>query len=375
MKKLTINCAIFVLILIAASFLWYDRLAQDPFPLGNRHPVTVAVIFNGSKNDGGWNEAHYRGFESVRDEMGVRIVYRENVPDMDRSILPVIDDLISHDHAEIIFAPSINYGPYLLEAAERYPEVKFFSIAGAQTRPNLAAYFGRMYQVRYLTGIIAGMQTQTNHIGFVAAFPIPEVIRGINAFTLGVRSVNPDAVVHVQWTGTWNDASKEITATDVLLQKYPIDVIAQHQNAIYPLIAAQRHQVYAIGYNMDHAADFPDVFLTAPVWNWAGFYRDRLQECFEGRFQGRSYMQGIQSGIIGIAPITPLVSSDTVDKVMEARQRIESGQWDVFFGPIYDQQGVMRVKPGENIADQVLISGFDWFVQGVDGDVHPFSRP
>ena len=369
MRSIVIKFALILVMLIAISYFGSIEVMKEPFPERSAEMPVVAVMFNGSKEDGGWNEAQYRGFESIQEDLKIRMIYREYVNDRNDDAVDVVDHLVNQEKAQIIFATSYDYGPAIQKAAKLHPDVKFFHLAGAATGPNLDTYFGRMYQARYLTGIVAGKQTQTNQIGFVAAFPIPEVIRGINAFTLGVRSVNPQAVVHVKWSGTWNDSSLETAAANALLDAYPIDVLTQHQNTTFPLQAAQQRGVKVIGYNMDHQADFPDVFLTAPVWQWGPFYRERLQECFEGRFKEMAYFEGYQKYVFGIAPLSPIVDETTKQLVEQAERRILSGRWDVFYGPVYDQQGRLRIQQGENISDQELIESFDWFVEGVEGSV------
>ena len=369
MKNLFIKFSVILLLLTAGSYLFSTQLIQEYYPHQSHKPVRVGVVFNGSKMDGGWNEAQYRGFEAVRKEMNLDIIYQEYVPEKEECAIQVMDDLVNKDHAEIVFATSYDYGPALLEVAKNHPDVKFFHVSGNHTAPNLACYFGRIYQARYLTGIIAGLQTETGHIGYVAAFPIPEVIRGINAFTLGVRSVNPNAIVHVRWSETWNDSGRELATTSSLLATYPIDVLAQHQNTTYPIQAAQtRGGVQVIGYNMDRSADFPDVFLTAPVWSWGNFFKERLQECFEGRFRGKAYFDGYEKGSFDIAELSSLVKPGTAEQVQAVRDKLRNGTWDVFYGPVYDQTGRLRIKPGENISDRELLETFDWFVMGVEGN-------
>jgi basic membrane protein A len=344
---------------------WSLYLTRNPIPKTTSQFVTVGVIFNGSKYDGGWNEAQYRGFESIKDDVNVRFVYVENVQPDEAEIVPVMRELIQRNHATIIFGPSYDYGPAILKVAKEYPQVKFFYMGNWKTADNVATCFGRIYQQRYLTGIVAGLQTKTNHIGYVASYPLPEIYRGINAFALGVRSVNPQAVIHVKWSGTWNDGDVETAATTAMLDVYPIDVMTHHQNTVYPLQVAQRRHVYAIGYNIDRSQEFPDIFLTAPVWNWGAFFKERINECLEGRFQAKAYFESI-GHVSAIAPLSPLVRPDARAKVAEAEKRLSTTNWDVFYGPIYDQQGNLRVREGENISDAELVQHFDWFVQGVE---------
>lgn len=371
MKKLVTEFALVLIAIIIVSFWWGHELEKNNFLQENKEALHVGVIFANSMQDGGWNQQQYEAFQGLEQELGLRFFYRENVPELDLSIGPVVDELVQKKHVRVIFALSYGYGNALQRLAARYPDVRFFHITGTQQRENLATYFGRMYQARYLTGIVAGLQTKTNQIGYVAAYPFPEVIRDINAFTLGVRSVNPDAVVHVRWTWSWDDETKEKRTSEKLLSSENIDVLTQHQNRVYPVQAAQAHHIYAIGYNADHSAEYPDTLLTSAVWNWGNFYRQRLIEYREGRFSGKNYFDDLASGLVDIAPLSAAVSPQAAEKVAAARQRIESGSWDVFWGPIYDQNGWLHVRPGENISDQTLVESFDWFVQGVEGTTWP----
>ena len=362
-------------ILLAALFsvllffvFWYGKSYEVKPDSAPDKTTTIGVIMVGPKRDGGWSEAHYNSFEAIKQRMKLNVLYRESVNTQDGSVIQVIDGLVQ-EKAEMIFVLSFSYGQHLQESVRKYPNVKFFHAAGVVQGPNLATYFGRIYQARYLSGIVAGMQSKTGHIGFVGAHPIAEVIQGINAFTLGARSVNPQAIVHVAWTGSWYDPAAEKREAERLFDTYPIDVMAQHQDTTIPVEIAKSRGAYAIGYHLDHSADFPDTFLTAPVWNWEPFYSERLSECFEGRFAGKNYLQSIETGLVDIAPLAVFVPPATHEAVNKARQRLLSRTWDVFYGPVVDQQGRLRIKRGENISDDELLTRFDWFVEGVDGKI------
>ena len=362
-------------ILVAALFsvllffaFWYGR-SYEVKPVSTQgKTTTIGVILVGPVRDGGWSEAHYNSFEAIRQRMNLNVLYRESVNTQDGSVVRVIDELV-REKAEMIFVLSFSYGQHLQESVKKYPGVKFFHAAGVVQGPNLATYFGRIYQARYLSGIVAGMQSKTGHIGFVGAHPIAEVIQGINAFTLGVRSVNPQATVHVAWTGSWYDPVAEKREAERLFDSHPIDVMAQHQDTTIPVEVAKSRGAYAIGYHLDHSADFPETFLTAPVWNWGTFYTERLNECFEGRFAGKNYLESIETGMVDIAPLTAIVAPGTQEAVEKARKRLLSRTWDVFYGPVFDQQGNLRIGRGENISDDELLARFDWFVEGVDGKI------
>lgn len=330
------------------------------------NPLGVGVVYVGSIRDGGWSEAHYRGFESLGD-MNLNLINKENISDRDDSILAAVDGL-AEEGVKVIFTTSVDYGPYMIQCAGKYPEIMFYHCTGNETAANLATYMGRMYQARYLTGIAAGAQTKTNEIGYVASFPIPEVLRGINAFTLGARSVNPDVVVHVEWSEAWENAGAETEAVNRLLRR-PIDILAQHQNTATPVSAletAGRRDIRAVGYNLDRSKDFPDIYLTAAVWNWGAFCRSRLQEYLVGQFSPRNYWEGIDTGIVDIVRPAAPWEPGVAEKIEAARQRMLSGEWDVFYGPITDNEGVLRVAQGEALPDDYLLQELDWFVEGVE---------
>jgi len=231
----------------------------------------------------------------------------------------------------------------------------------------MGTYFGRMYQPRYLSGIVAGMKTESNTIGYVAAFPIPEVIRGINAFTLGVRSVNPDAKVKVVWTSTWYDPAAEKEAAKSLLEQ-GADVIAQHQDTPLPMQAAEEVGKFGIGYNSDMTEFAPKAVMTSPVWNWGPYYVDTVKAVLGGTWKSEQYWGPMADGIVELGPYGPMVTDEMKAAVDAKKAEIISGSWDVFTGPIKDNSGKERVAAGELMSDQDMLS-FDWFVEGVEGTI------
>ena len=276
-----------------------------------------------------------------------------------------MEELIA-EGCKIIICNSYEFGQYELQVAEKHPDIYFFHAAGMETGKNFASYFGRAYQMRYLSGIVAGLQTQTNEIGYVASFPMPEVIRGINAFTLGVRKVNPDAVVCVSWCNSWIEDEKAEAATYQLLENKNIDVITMHTDSLKPLEIAEKEGIWAIGYNKDNRDLYEESFLTAPVWNWENFYEARILECLQHKFQGKNYWEGIDSGVVTLAPLGKNVKPGIAEAVEKEKKRLENMTWDVFYGPIKDQNGVLRVPEGENLSDDTMLNHFDWYVEGVE---------
>ena len=268
---------------------------------------------------------------------------------------------------KVIFATSYGYMDYMYDLAQDYPDIKFLHCSGYKSSDNMVNYFGRIYQARYLSGIVAGMKTESNKIGYVGAYPIPEVIRGINAFTLGVRSVNPDATVEVVWTSTWYDPATEKSAAIALLDK-GCDVIAQHQDTTGPQQAAQERGKWSIGYNCDTSDVATKSYMTAPVWNWGIYYADQVQKILDGTWKSENYWGGINDGIVALAPLTENAPADAQPKVDEAAAKIKSGDFEVFQGPINDQIGNIKVPEGSKLTDEEMLS-INWFVEGVIGTI------
>ncbi len=230
----------------------------------------------------------------------------------------------------------------------------------------MAAYFGRIEQPRYLSGIVAGKMTKNNNIGYVAAFPIPEVVRGINSFTLGVRSVNPDAKVNVVWTSTWYDPVKEREAAVSLLDA-GADIIAQHQDTTEPQKAAQEHGALSIGYDSDMRAFVGDTVLTSPMWNWGKYYIDTVSAAIEGKWKTHSYWEGMNDNVVMLAPLSPKVPQDVRDLVEKTRQDLMKKDF-VFCGPIKDQSGTIVVPDGQCVSDADQLT-MQFFVEGVVGTI------
>lgn len=322
----------------------------------------VGVILNGYKSDRNWSQSHFEGLEKAAEGLNLEITYKENVNTY--IIEGLIDELIN-DGCEIIIANSFEFGEAVEKAAVKYPEIYFFHATGVGEAKNLTSYFGRMYQIRYLTGIVAGLQTKTNEIGYVASFPISEVNRGINAFTLGVRSVNPDAKVYVRFTDSWTDDAGTKEATEKLLDSHNIDLLAMHTDSLEPLEIAEEKGVLSIGYNVDNSKDYPNTFLTAAVWDWSGFYETNILRCIQGKFEGYHYWEGIETGMVSMAPLTEKVREGISEVVEERAKLLRSGTYDVFYGPVTDREGNVRIGEGESMTDDAMLNAFDWYVERV----------
>ena len=331
-----------------------------------REKTKVAMIMNGTKDDHSWGQSHYEAILKTAKDLNLDILFRENIP-ADKSAEEVMEGLIAAG-VKIFVLNSFQFGPYIREVASKHRDVKFFHASGVQTYPNVATFFGRIYQMRYLSGIIAGMQSKTGKVGYVAAFDIPEVVRGINAFALGVKKANPEANVIVRWTKSWEDDSICAMATRALLANDSIDVITIHTDSREPMRIADSLGKWIIGYNLDNADFYPDHFLTAPIWRWEKFYTPHILQALKKKFVGKSYLGDINSGIIDLAPFSSHVTPDAIELVTSEREKIQKGTFDVFYGPIEDNTGTVRINEGESMSDNDILNHFNWFVNGVTID-------
>ena len=361
MKKI-IGITVTVLIILVFGMLAMRGNERDTEV--TKEVTKVAFLLNGTIDDKGWGQAHYEGMNKTAEELNLSVRYRENVP-FDDSCMDLMQEMID-EGCKIIICNSFDYGTYIAQVAQKNPEIIFLHATGVESGKNVSTYFGRIYQMRYLCGIVAGLQTETDSIGYVAAFPISEVNRGINAFALGVQAVNPDAVVHVCWTNSWTNNNTNAAAANTLIDEYGVDVLTMHCDTTAPLDVAESRGIWSIGYNMDNSESYPDSFLTAAVWNWEAFYSPQILKCLQGKFQSKEYWEGVETGLVDLAPLTSNVKEGTEAVVQEKMEQLYSGSYDVFYGPVKDANGNIRIQEGENMPDQMLLDAFDWYVEGVN---------
>ena len=356
MKKLILS-----LLVVAMVFSLAMPLAAQV-----KKPFKIAFVYIGPPGDLGWTYEQDRGRLALEKKFGDRIEtkYIENVPEG-----PDAERVIRQYAAagfDMIITTSFGYMDPTLAVAKEFPKVIFEHCSGYKTAPNMATYFGRIEEARYLTGIIAGRMTKTNVIGYVAAFPIPEVVRGINGFTLGVRSVNPKAQVKVVWTNTWYDPVKEREAAVALLDS-GADIIAQHQDTTEPQKAAQERGKLSIGYDSDMGKFVGDTVLASAIWNWETYFIDTVQKALDGKWQTHQYWGGLKDGVTKLSAISKRVP-DSVKKEVEVAQAKILGGWNIFTGPIKDQNG-KEVYPAKAVISDDKLLSMDWFVEGVVGRV------
>lgn len=267
---------------------------------------------------------------------------------------------------DVVVTTSFGYMDPTISVASEFPGTWFVNIGGYKAAHNVSTVYGRMYQPLYLAGLVAGSMTRSNWIGYVATFPIPEVYRHINAFTLGVRTVNPTARIQVRWIFSWYDPAHEKEAADSLLAA-SADVLASSGGSIAPQQAAKEKGALSIGYQYDMAAYVGDTVLTSAVWNWGVKYVDIARRIAEGTYASEEYWGGMADRIVDLAPLSSRVPSAVATLVQSERNRIMSGANQVFVGPLYDNLGNLCVPDGQVMTDEQLLS-MDWFVQGVSAE-------
>jgi len=347
--------------------------AQDASPAAGE-PIKVAFVYVGPIGDLGWTYAHDQGRLALEEAVPeAETVYQENVLEAASDSERVIRGF-AQDGAKVIFTTSFGYMDPTINVAQDFPDTVFVHISGYKTEENVGTGFGKIEEPRYVSGLIAGKMTTANKLGYVAAFPIPEVIRGINAFALGVRASNPGATINVVWTSTWFDPPKERAAGEALLDT-GADVIAQHQDTAGPQQAAEERGAYSVGYNSDMSAQAPEAVLTSAVWNWGPFYIDTVKQVQADTWETSQFWGGWKDGTVDLAPIGPMVPDDVREMAQAEAELFKSGEKDIFTiftGPIMDQDGNEKVPAGESLtAEQLLGDYMKWFVEGVEGDPTP----
>lgn len=356
MKKQLVS--VFVLLACVAGFS-LSASAEDKLKVGFVYITPIG--------DAGWTYQHDLGRLELEKNLGDKIVtkYIESVPEGPEAER-VIRDLAKSGH-DLIFATSFGYMNPTLKVAKMFPKKRFEHSTGYKTAKNMGTYMCRFYEGRYLTGIIAGKMTKTNTLGYVAAFPIPEVIRGINAFTLGAKSVNPDVEVKVIWVNSWFDPGKEREASEALITQGS-DVITHHTDSTAPTLTAEEKGVYAIAYHSDMSKHGPKAHLTAATHLYGDFYTKTTQAVLDKSWKADADWTGIKEGSIALAPINPVVPADVVALVEQTTKGIVDGTFHPFQGPIKDQSGKVVVEAGKSLSDEDLL-GMSYYVEGVLGNI------
>lgn len=330
--------------------------------------VKAAWVYIGPPGDGGWTYQHELGRQAAMKALGGNLQASkvESVPETPAVATRVIRQLAQKGN-NLIFTTSFGYMDPTLAVAKQFPDVKFEHCSGFKQNANMGNYFGAMEEGRWLSGIAAAAASKSKKLGFVAAFPIPEVVRGLNAFTLGARFFDPKVRVRVVWTSTWYDPSKERSAAESLLS-VGCDVLAQHQDSPAVGQAAQDKKAKWVGYDSDMRRFAPQAFLTAPVWDWGPYYTRRVRDVMNGTWKPDSYYGTMQDGMIKIAPLSSHVPAAARGPIATKQKAIKAGSYHVLGGPIYDQKGKLRIKKGQVMSLKDALS-WQWLVEGVDGTI------
>lgn len=325
----------------------------------------AAWVYVGPIGDLGWTYAHNQGRLAVETDLDmIETSYVETVAEAD--VEATIDALVA-DGNQIIFTTSYGYLPGTKAAAAKYPDVKFEHCSGFQELPNMSSYFGRMYQARYLTGMVAGAMTATDKICMAASWPIPEVIRHINATTLGARRLNPAVAVHVEWVMSWYDPAAEAAKTNALLDA-GCDVVIMDSDTTTSIDLAATRGKYAIGYHTDVRSFGTSTVLTSSVWDWGSYYTRRVKAVQDGSWTPATYWGSLDEEIIGLGTYADVVPMAVREQVATVEQMIESKQFDAFFGPFNKQDGSPWIVAGADMTDTEKLSSRT-FVEGVVGTV------
>lgn len=325
----------------------------------------VGFVYVGPVGDHGWTYRHDKGRQQVEQELGVETSFVESVAegaDAER----VIRKLASSGH-NVIFTTSFGYMNPTVKVAKQFPNVMFEHATGYKRSDNVSTYSGRFYEGRAVIGTIAGHMSKSGVVGYIASFPIPEVVRGINAFTIAMRKVNPDAVVKVVWVNSWYDPGKEGDAAKALIDQ-GADIITQHTDSPAPLQVAEQRGVYAFGQASDMSGFAPKAQLTAIVDDWGPYYVARVKAAMDGSWKSEDTWDGLAPGMVVIAPYGEAVPAEVKEAAEAVRNDIASGALHPFQGPLKNQAGEVVAKEGENIDDGILL-GMNYYVEGVQGEI------
>lgn len=338
----------------------------------SKDDIKVGVIHLSDPSEGsGYTYTHDLGIQGMQQNLGLsdeQIVRKINVADSDADATREAIKECIDEGCNIIFTTSWGYMETTAEMAEEYPDIYFSHGTGYLSNgKNFNNYFGRIYQARYLSGIVAGMNTTTNKIGYVAAMGSDnsEVTGGIDAFALGIYSVNPDAQVYVKVTDSWYDPDAEKAAAELLLDM-GCDVITQHCDTSYPQTLAQERGVYGIGYNSDMSKEAPEACLCSVIWNWSAYYTSAVQSVIDGTWDGSNYYGGMNENLVGITELADFCADGTAEKVKEAKKQILSGELGVFDGVIETNEGTTVGEAGKTLDDATITGAINWYFKTVN---------
>ncbi|EAQ04342.1 bmp family protein [Pseudooceanicola batsensis HTCC2597] len=328
----------------------------------------VGFVYVGPVGDGGWTYEHDQARQKVEEHFGdkVETVYVESVPEGPDSERVMTQ--MALDGADLIFTTSFGYMDPTINVAKKFPDVKFEHATGYKTADNVSVYSARFYEGRAVQGTIAGHMTESNVIGYIGSYPIPEVIRGINAAYIHAKKVNPDVEFKIVWAFTWIDPAKEADAAKVLIEQ-GADVILQHTDSTAPLAAAQEAGgIIGFGQASDMAEYKPSPRVSSIIDNWAPYYIDRVQAVMDGTWESKNTWDGIAPGMVEIGEITDAVPEEVKAEALALKESIASGEYHPFTGPLKKQDGSDWLAEGET-ADDGTLAGMNFYVEGIQGEI------
>ncbi len=350
-----VSLIMFLMVSIVAVVIFFGRTDVDY--------SKVAFVLNGDSSDSGWNRSLCNGIDEYSESTDISVLTEYNVTEESGHVDDVCEDLIKRD-AGVIFLTSYGFTSECKSLIEANPGVAFYGTSSDVKADNYTSYFVRYYQARYLAGILAGMHSKSGKIGYVAAKKNPQVVRGIDAFTLGVRNVNENATVYVKWTDSWSNPNAEREAARKLIEDVGVDLLTYHQNQPNVIDTAEEYGIDSIGYH-EAFKGYSDHYLTSVVCNWGALYKELLgEDGAVGTAKDMCWL-GLEREVVGLSEYSPAVSNNEMLFIEAAKARILSGK-DVFTGLIKDNTGVVRSKEGESITDEELMNDVDWFVEGVE---------
>lgn len=339
-------------------------------PVANKN-VKVGVLYVGNSRDTeGHTYVHEQGIQQMVRNLGLseeQIIRKNDIDDTDNDAITAAIQNCIDAGCQVIFGTSYGYGDCIERMAAKYPDVLFYHYSGYKSNgKNFWNYDGKMYEASYLAGIAAGMRTKSNKIGYVAAQGDinPLVTSAVNAFALGVKSVNPNAKVHLQVTNTWYDPQREKMASLALKDK-GCDVIAQYQDTAQSLIAAEQSGIWGCGFGVDMSKQAPTAYLTAPIWNWGNFYTEVVQSVINGSWRTGNYLGGLKDGAVDLAPLSKNCATGTAAAIQKARNGIINGSLQIFSGPIKDNKGNEQIKAGESPSAEQILGRMQWYVDNI----------
>jgi simple sugar transport system substrate-binding protein len=340
------------------------EISPNVSPIVNNEPLKVGFVYIGSVGDFGWTYAHDLGRREMEANLQdkVKTTFVENVSagtEAERVIRQ-----LALDGNKLIFTTSLSYMHPTIKVAQDFPKVVFEHCTGDKRAANVGTYLGRFEEPRYLTGMIAGKMTKSNIVGFIGTYPIAEVIRGLNAFTQGLRFTNPQAKVRVIWAQTWYNPAKEREAAQALIN-VGADVLTQHTYSAAAVQLAEEKGIYAFGYNTDMSKFGPKAHLTSAINKWGKFYTDTALAVMNGTWKSDNIWDGIAKGMVDISPMNQIISPEVQQLVNMKREEFIQGVAHPFAGPVKDQKGVIRIPIGQVLDDQGQLT-MDWYVEGID---------